>query len=39
MSRKSYNRLIGVLLAIGAVGFVTVLAGIGSQLLTRAALH
>jgi hypothetical protein len=39
MSRKSYNRLIGALLAIGAIGFLMLLAGIGSQLLTRPPLH
>jgi hypothetical protein len=39
MSRKSYNRLIGALLAIGAIGFVVLLTGIGSQLLTRPPLH
>jgi hypothetical protein len=39
MSRKSYNRVIGALLAIGAIGFVMLLGGVGSQLLTRAPLN
>lgn len=35
MSRKTYNRVIGVILALGAAILVLLLAGIGSELLTR----
>jgi hypothetical protein len=35
MSRRAYNRLIGTLLALGAVTFVLLLAGVGSSFLTR----
>lgn len=34
MSRQSYNRLIGTILALGAVTFVLLLAGVGSGFLT-----
>jgi hypothetical protein len=39
MSRKAYNRLIAALLASGAIGFLLLLAGVGSELLTRAPLR
>jgi hypothetical protein len=35
MSRRSYNRLIAAVLAIGGATFILLLAGIGSDLLTR----
>lgn len=35
MSRMAYNRVIGAALALGAAAFVLLLAGIGSELLTR----
>jgi hypothetical protein len=35
MSRRAYNRLIGIILAAGAIVFVLLLAGIGSALITR----
>jgi hypothetical protein len=35
MSRPAYNRLIGAVLALGAMVFVLLLAGAGSDLLTR----
>jgi len=35
MSRRAYNRLVGAVLVAGAVAFVLLLAGIGSDLLTR----
>lgn len=35
MSRKTYNRIIGAVLALGAAIFVLLLAGFGSELLTR----
>lgn len=35
MSRRAYNRLIGAILALGAFVFVLLLAGVGSELLTR----
>jgi hypothetical protein len=35
MSRRTYNRVIGVVLALGTVVFVLLLAGVGSELLTR----
>jgi hypothetical protein len=35
MSRRAYNRLIGAILAAGATIFVLLLAGIGSEILTR----
>jgi hypothetical protein len=35
MSRAAYNRLIGTILLIGAAIFVLLLAGIGSELITR----
>jgi len=35
MSRRTYNRLIGVVLAIGGATFLLLLAGIGSDLITR----
>ena len=36
MTRRAYNRLIGTILALGAVTFVLLLAGVGSGFLTRA---
>jgi hypothetical protein len=35
MSRRAYNRVIGAILAAGALIFVLLLAGIGSDLITR----
>jgi hypothetical protein len=35
MSRRAYNRLIGVILALGAFLFVLLLTGLGSELITR----
>lgn len=35
MSRKTYNRIIAAVLALGAAIFVLLLAGFGSELLTR----
>jgi hypothetical protein len=35
MTRRSYNRLIGTILALGALTFVLLLAGVGSSFLTR----
>jgi hypothetical protein len=35
MSRRSYNRVIGAILALGAAIFLLLLAGVGSELLTR----
>jgi hypothetical protein len=35
MTRKAYNRLIGTILALGAVTFALLLAGVGSGFLTR----
>jgi hypothetical protein len=35
MSGRAYNRLIGAILAAGAAIFVLLLAGIGSEILTR----
>jgi hypothetical protein len=35
MSRKTYNRLIGAILAVGALVFALLLAGLGSGFLTR----
>jgi len=35
MSRRTYNRIIGVVLALGAAIFLLLLAGVGSDLLTR----
>jgi hypothetical protein len=35
MSRKAYHRLIGTILALGALTFVLLLAGVGSGFLTR----
>jgi hypothetical protein len=35
MSRRAYNRLIGVILALGALVFVLLLTGVGSDLITR----
>ena len=35
MTRKTYNRLIGTILALGALTFVLLLAGVGSSFLTR----
>ena len=35
MTRKAYNRLIGTILAVGALTFVLLLAGVGSSFLTR----
>jgi hypothetical protein len=35
MSRRAFNRLIGAILAAGAAIFVLLLAGIGSEILTR----
>lgn len=35
MSRAAYNRLIGTILTLGAALFVLLLAGVGSELLTR----
>lgn len=34
MSRRTYNRLIGTILALGAAVLVLLLAGVGSSLLT-----
>lgn len=34
-SRKAFNKVIGVVLALGAVVFVLLLAGVGSGLLTN----
>jgi hypothetical protein len=34
MSRKTYNRVIGAILVLGAVTFLLLLAGVGSSLLT-----
>ena len=34
MTRRAYNRLIGVILALGAITFVLLLAGVGSSFLT-----
>jgi hypothetical protein len=33
--KKTYNRVIGVVLALGAVIFILLLAGVGSGLLTN----
>jgi hypothetical protein len=35
MTRRAYNRLIGAILALGALTFVLLLAGVGSSFLTR----
>lgn len=35
MSRRGYNRLIGTILALGALTFALLLAGVGSGFLTR----
>jgi hypothetical protein len=35
MSRRTYNRLIGAVLLAGAAIFLLLLAGFGSELLTR----
>jgi hypothetical protein len=35
MTRRAYNRLIGSILALGAVTFMLLLAGVGSSFLTR----
>jgi hypothetical protein len=35
MSRRRYNQLIGIILALGAATFALLLAGVGSSLLTR----
>jgi len=35
MTRRAYNRLIGTILALGALTFVLLLAGVGSGFLTR----
>jgi uncharacterized membrane protein YgaE (UPF0421/DUF939 family) len=35
MSRRAYNRLIGAILAAGAAILVLLLAGVGSEVLTR----
>jgi hypothetical protein len=35
MSRRAYNRLIGAILLAGAAIFLLLLAGLGSDLLTR----
>jgi hypothetical protein len=35
MTRRAYNRLIGTILALGALSFVLLLAGVGSSFLTR----
>ena len=35
MTRRAYNRLIGTILALGALSFVLLLAGVGSNFLTR----
>lgn len=35
MSRRAYNRLIGAILTLGALVFVLLLTGIGSELITR----
>jgi hypothetical protein len=34
MTRRAYNRLIGAILALGAITFVLLLAGVGSSVLT-----
>jgi hypothetical protein len=34
MTRRAYNRLIGTILALGAVAFALLLAGVGSSFLT-----
>jgi len=34
MSRRTYNRVIGTILVLGATAFVLLLAGIGSSFLT-----
>jgi hypothetical protein len=34
MTRRAYNRLIAAILALGAVTFVLLLAGVGSSFLT-----
>jgi hypothetical protein len=38
MSRAAYNRLIGLILSLGAAIFLLLLAGVGSDLITRPAL-
>lgn len=35
MSRRTYNRLIGAILALGATFFALLLAGLGSDLISR----
>ncbi len=35
MSRRTYNRIIGIVLAAGAALFVLLLAGVGSSLISR----
>ncbi len=35
MSRRAYNRLIGIILGLGAMAFALLLAGVGSGFLTR----